>query len=233
MKTKQLATCAVMTALLIAMQYAFSFVSGVELVTAFFLAFCYVFGVRCGILTGIAFSLLRCVLFGFMPNVILLYLLYYTLFALLFGVIGGHNMPAWVCPTLLFGICLLCAFFAIRGLPISALYKTRVTVMLWVLFAILAALLVFYCILLRKDRSEGGRELAQVTALAAFCTVLFTLLDDVITPLTLGYSREAASAYFYTGFLAMLPQTICAAVSVFVLFLPLKRVFEAAKRSAL
>ena len=233
MKTKQLAFCAVMTALLIAIQYALSFVSGVELVTAFFLGFCYVFGVRCGVLTGLAFSLLRCVIFGFMPNVILLYLVYYTLFALLFGFVGRHKPPRWVCPALLIGLCALCAFFAIRGLPISILYKARVTVMLWVLFGILAGLLVFYCVLLSKNKSESGRELATVTTLAAFCTVMFTLLDDIITPLTLGYSREAAAGYFYTGFIAMLPQTICAAVSVFVLFMPLKRIFEAARKSAL
>lgn len=230
MKTKQLALCAVMTALLVAIQYAMSFVSGVELVTAFFLCFCYVFGVRCGVLTGIAFSLLRCFLFGFMPNVILLYLVYYTLFAVLFGFVGRRKMPVWVCPALLAALAAMCAYFAIRGLPISVLYRTRVSVMLWLLFGILAALLGFYVILLAKNKGEQGRELASVTALAAFCTVMFTLLDDIISPLVLGYSAEAAVGYFYTGFLAMLPQTICAAVSVFVLFIPLKRVYEAVSR---
>ena len=230
MKTKQLAVCAVMTALLIAIQYAFSFVSGVELVTAFFLSFCYVFGVRCGVLTGIAFSLLRCVLFGFMPNVMLLYLVYYTLSALLFGCIGDRRLPVWVCPALLVTLAAGCLYFAVSGLPISVLYRTRVSVMLWILFGLLAALLVFYAVLLIINKGDGGRELASVTALAAFSAVVFTLLDDIITPLTLGYSAEAAAAYFYTGFMAMLPQTICAAVSVFVLFMPLKRAFEAAHR---
>lgn len=232
MKTKQLAFCAVMTALLVAVQYAMSFVSGVELVTVFFLCFCYVFGARCGVLTGIAFSLLRCLLFGFTPNVIVLYLVYYCLFAALFGTVGRRKPPSWVCPALLTALAAMCVYFAVKGLPISVLYRARVSAMLWILFGILAALLVFYIILLIYNKSAQGRELASVTALAAFCTVMFTLLDDVITPLLLGYSAEAAAAYFYTGFLAMLPHTICAAVSVFIMFMPLKRIFEAVHRKS-
>ena len=103
--------------------------------------------------------------------------------------------------------------------------------MLWILFGISLAILIFYIVLVIANKGEQGRELATVTALAAVCTVMFTLLDDVITPLFMGYSAEAATAYFYTGFMAMLPQTICAAVSVFVLFLPLKKAFYSVKRS--
>ena len=231
MKTVQLAFCAVMTALLIAIQYALGFVSGIELVTVFFLCFCYVYGIRCGLLTGIAFSLLRCLLFGFMPNVILLYLVYYSLFALLFGFLGKRSIKVWVCPLLLAILAFASAYFALTGLPISILYKARVSAMLWILFGIVLALLIFYVVLLLTKKGEQGRELASVTALAAACTVMFTLLDDIITPLFMGYSAEAAAAYFYTGFMAMLPQTICAAVSVFALFLPLKKVFGMAGKS--
>lgn len=233
MKTPQLVLCAVMTALLIAVQYALGFVSGVELVTVLFLCFCYVFGIRCGLLTGAAFSLLRCLLFGFMPNVILLYLIYYTLFAVLFGFLGKRRVPAWVCPALLAVLAAACAYFALSGLPISILYQTRVSVMLWILFGILSAILVFYIALVIAKKGEQGRELATVTALAAFCTVMFTLLDDVITPLFMGYSAEAAAAYFYTGFTAMLPQTICAAVSVFALFLPLNKALSGVQANIL
>ena len=223
MKTVQLVFCAVMTALLIAVQYVMGFVSGVELVTVLFLSFCYVFGVKCGLLTGVAFSLLRCLLFGFMPNVILLYLVYYSLFALLFGFVGKRQVSRWLCPVLLAVLAAACAYFAVSGLPISILYQARVSTMLWVLFGISLAILIFYTVLVMAKKGEQGRELATVTALAVVCTVMFTLLDDVISPLVLGYSAEAAVAYFYTGFMAMLPQTICAAVSVFALFLPLKK----------
>ena len=83
------AVVAVFTALLLAAQYALWFVKGVELVTVLLLVFSYRFGVRCGVLSAVAFSLLRCLLFGFFPNVVLLYLLYYPLFAACFGLLGN------------------------------------------------------------------------------------------------------------------------------------------------
>ena len=82
------AVCAVMTALLLAVQCALSLVAGVELVTAFLLVFCYVFGVKYGMITATAFSLLRNFIFGFAPDVIVLYLIYFNAFALLFGAMG-------------------------------------------------------------------------------------------------------------------------------------------------
>lgn len=226
MNAKRLALCAVTTALLIAIQYVLGFVSGVELVTAFFLCFCYVFGVRCGAAVGIAFSLLRCLIYGFFPNVILLYLLYYSLFAVVFGLMGERPALLKLCPAIALAIMALSGYFAVRGVPISALYKTRVRVMLWVIFGLTAVILIFYLIAALIKKAESAAELASVTSAAVFMTVLFTLLDDVITPLTMGYSAEAAAGYFYGGFLAMLPQTVCAAVSVFLLFRPLKSVFS-------
>lgn len=227
MKAREIAACAVMVALLIAVQYAFSFVAGIELVTAFFLCFCYAFGVRCGMITATAFSLVRCILYGFVANVVVLYLIYYNAFALLFGIVGRKKLFVWVCPCLLAALSVASATVAIVGLPVSILVQSKITIMLWVLFGLMIALLVFYFVLLFANKGERGREIASVTALAAFCTVLFSLLDDVITPLMLGYSSNAAVIYFYNSFLALIPQTICAAVSVFLLFLPLKKVFGA------
>ena len=89
MKTaKELAIISVFTALLIGGQYALSFVSGVEVVTVLAVSFCYVFGVKRGALCMTAFSLLRCFIFGFFPNVVILYLVYYNLLAVTFGLIG-------------------------------------------------------------------------------------------------------------------------------------------------
>ena len=220
MKPRELAISAVAAALLVAVQLALSFVAGVELVTAVFAAFCYVFGARSGVLTGLVFSLLRCLIFGF---VVLLYFLYYSLFALVFGAVGRVCPPAWLCEAALVPLAAASAFFAVRGIPVSAVYKARVSVMLWVLFGIFTALAIFA--LFARERGE----LVAVTSLAALMTVLFTLADDLITPLMLGYSREAAAGYFYSGFIAMLPQTVCAVISVFVLFYPLKRAMTAVK----
>ena len=226
------AVCAVMTALLIAVQYALGFVPGVELVTVFLLVFCYVFGAKCGVLVATAFSLLRCFLWGFYPNVIILYLVYFNAFALLFGWLGRREKPVavWVCPALLVLLAAGCAAGAVIGIPVSVLYRARLTGMLWALFGVLAALLALYLVLLcvGGKAKHFGREAASVTALAALCTVCFTLLDDVLTPLWYGYTWDAAVAYFYTGFFSMLPQTLCTVVSVLLLFEPLKRIFRSA-----
>ena len=156
------AVVAVFTALLLAAQYALWFVKGVELVTVLLLVFSYRFGVRCGVLSAVAFSLLRCLLFGFFPNVVLLYLLYYPLFAACFGLLG------------------------------NALH-----------------------------RRTGVRVQMLLTVLAVLFTALFTLLDDAVTPLLYGYTKEASLAYFLASLPTMAVQTVCAAVTVLLLFRPL------------
>ena len=85
---REVAYVAVMTALLIAAQYALAAVAGIELVTALFLPFCTVFGVRRGCMVATCFSLLRCLLNGFALNVVALYLVYFPLFAVAFGFLG-------------------------------------------------------------------------------------------------------------------------------------------------
>lgn len=228
------AVCAVMTALLIAVQLALGFVAGVELVTVLFLVFCYTFGAVYGVFVATAFSLLRCMIWGFYPVVVLLYLIYYNAFALLFGSIGKRGKPVatWICPTMVGILLAACAFFGIRGVPVSALYQGKIRTMLWILFGILLAILLLYVVMCGTKKGEEGREIASVTALATVCTVFFTLLDDVLTPLLLGYSFDAAVAYFYAGFTAMLPQCICTAVSVATLFYPLKKIFRFAAKKA-
>lgn len=214
-----------MCALLLTAQFVLSYVPGVELVTALLLAFCYFFGWRCGVLTATAFSLLRCFIFGFSPNVILLYLIYFNAFALFFAWMGARRRPvaAWVCPVLLALLALGALATALADIPVSALYAGRLKGMAWALFAVMCALLVLYAALL--VRGGRGRETASLAALAAFFTVCFTLLDDVIAPLFYGMSAQVAFAYFGASFLAMLPQTICAAVSVLILFPVFARIF--------
>ena len=155
-----------MSALLIACQLALSMVAGVEVVTALFLGYCYVFGVRRGVLVAIAFSLLRCLVFGFVPNVLILYLVYYTLFAAVFGLLPRFT-----------------------------------------------------------EKLSQGKRIVLVVLCAAFMTVLFTLLDDVITPLYYGYSKRAAMVYFYNSLVVVGVQVACTVVSVLLLFPPLRRAF--------
>jgi hypothetical protein len=88
MAAKKVILPGVFTALLIGAQLVLSGISGIELVTVLLLTFVYKYGSKQGMLVATAFSLLRCFLFGFFPNVVILYLVYYNLFALVFGSVG-------------------------------------------------------------------------------------------------------------------------------------------------
>ena len=70
-----------------------------------------------------------------------------------------------------------------------------------------------------------------LTAMACVCTVFFTALDNVITPLWLGFSDRAWRAYAYASLSFMIPQVVCTAVTVGVLFYPLQRVLRQIKKS--
>lgn len=166
-KTKFVVRVAMCVALLIAGQLALSSVSGIEIVTVMLLCFCYCYGVRHGIAIATTFSLLRCFVFGFQINVIVLYLVYYNLFAVFFGWLGA------------------------RFTGKNALLKTVI-----------------------------------IVASAVVFTAMFTLLDDVITPLIYGFNENATRVYFYQSLTALIPQTICAAVTVTLLFHPLTKVIK-------
>ena len=230
------AASALMCALLLVVQFVLSFLQGVELVTALLLAFSYFFGKKCGVMTATAFSLLRCLLFGFFLNVVVLYLVYFNAFALFFGWLGERERrtPAWVCPALFLLLAGGALSAALLPVPVSALYLPRLRGAAWTLFAVMLWLLILYTVLyfLIPNGRKTGSETALLAGTASLFTVLFTLLDDCLTPLICGYSSRAALAYFYAGFLAMLPQTVCAAVSVAVLFPVLKRIFGGVRKNA-
>ena len=166
-KTRFIVRVAICVALLIGIQLALSAISGIELVTALLLCMCFCYGWRAGMTIATVFSLLRCFVFGFQVNVIVLYLIYYNLFAFFFGWLGAR-------------------------------FAGRITLV---------------------------KRVIIVAAAMAF-TVCFTLLDDIITPLVYAFHANAAKVYFLQSLTAVIPQTICAAVSVSVLFTPLTRVIQ-------
>lgn len=173
--SKEIAYIATTCALLLGGQFVFSFVAGVEVVTIILVCFSFVFGAKRGIICAVCFSLLRCIIYGFYPTVVLLYLIYYPLLTLTFGLLGK------------------CTFFA--------------------------------------TAHSAKREILKVIALTAIgmaITSLFTILDDVITPLFYGLSQSEALAYFTASVAVIIPQIICTAVCISTLFLPLTAVFQKA-----
>ena len=166
--SKECAYLAVFVALVIAAQICLAFLPGVEIVTVLFISYSFVFGARRGMMAAVAFSLLRQLVFGFFPLVFILYLIYYPLLTLLFGLLGSR-------------------------------VKSSVRTIWW------------------------------LTLTACVCTVCFTLIDDILTPLWNAYTAEAARAYFLASLSVLLPQVICTALTVGFLFLPLERVFRLVK----
>ncbi len=88
MNARDLAIIGTFTALIIGGQFALSFLSGVEIVTVMFAAFAFSFGVYRSVICANAFALLRCFVFGFYPTVLIVYLIYYNVFAVTVGLIG-------------------------------------------------------------------------------------------------------------------------------------------------
>ena len=88
-KSKFIVRVAMCDALLIGGQVVLSSIPGIEIVTVLMLCFCFSFGIAHGVAIAITFSLLRCFLFGFQINVIVLYLIYYNLFAVTISLYFG------------------------------------------------------------------------------------------------------------------------------------------------
>lgn len=86
--TKECAFLAVFVALLIATQFVFSALAGIELVSVLFMTYVFVMGITRGVFVATAFSLLRTMLFGFFPAVVLIYLVYYNAVAVCIGLLG-------------------------------------------------------------------------------------------------------------------------------------------------
>lgn len=86
--SRECAYLAVFVALTIAAQLCLAAVPGVEIVTVLFVSFAFSFGMRRGALAATSFSLIRQLVFGFYPTVLILYLVYYNVLAVVFGGLG-------------------------------------------------------------------------------------------------------------------------------------------------
>ena len=167
MSAKKIILAGVFTALLLGGQFVLSGVSGIEIVTVLLLTFAYKYGIKQGILVANAFSLIRCFIFGFMPNVIVLYLIYYNIFVVVFGIIGR----------------------------------------------------VF-------NRGYSIKKHVIIISVGIFMTALFTLLDNVITPIMYSFSANATKAYFIASLYTVIPQVVCTFATVLLLFPILLKVFK-------
>ena len=157
----------VFTALLIGGQLALSGISGIEVVTVLLLTFVYKYGIVQGILVANSFSLLRCFIFGFIPNVIVLYLIYYNIFVLVFGFLGK---------------------------------------------------------VFRHEYSIKKHII--VLFISIIMTAMFTMVDNILTPLMYGFTANAAKAYFIASLYTVIPQITCTFLTVLIIFPGLLKVLK-------
>jgi hypothetical protein len=87
----------------------------------------------------------------------------------------------------------------------------------------------FLCVVfgfLGKCIQNPFKQLWLLVGVACICTMLFTVMDCMITLLWNPMSERAAELYFKASLSVMLPQIVCTALTVGVLFLPLKKVLS-------
>lgn len=241
---REIAYTGMAVALLLGGQLVFSAVVGVEIVTIILAVFSYNFGAKRGALAATAFSLLRCAIYGFYPAVVILYLVYYPLLAVVFGLLGNISdgtfargsvkiyIAAFV---LLAAVCAASVWGAVEGVShVTSLWRTTGKALLWTVFSLaaagLAALAVLFFMQMSGKCGAQGLKLVTLCAVGAVCTIVFTLADDVISPLVAGMGEAAARAYFYASFTAMVPQTLCTVCTFAFLFLPLSAVLKRVKK---
>ncbi len=96
----------------------------------------------------------------------------------------------------------------------------------FVLYLVYYNLLTFAFGALGKEIKKPVKYLPLIVILACLGTVFFTMFDNILTPLWYGYSMRAMELYFFSSLPFMIPQVICTAISVSVLFLPLWKIFK-------
>lgn len=127
------------------------------------------------------------------------------------------------------------AFGCRRGIVAATVFSLLRQLVFGFSPTVLVLYLVYYNLLTLLFGFLGWRskitpqKLVWLTILACLCTICFTMMDNLITPLWYGYSKRALKIYFYASFSFMIPQVICTAVSVGVLFLPLVKIFNVLK----
>lgn len=131
--------------------------------------------------------------------------------------------------TLLF-VCYAYVFGAARGVVSAVAFALLrqllfgfYPVVLMLYLAHFSLLSVVFGVLGKYGKRTGWKRLALVVAVAVACTVCFTLLDNVLTPLYYGYSQRAARMYFRASLPFMLGQSVCVSVSVGTMFIPLTK----------
>ena len=127
------------------------------------------------------------------------------------------------------------------GIKRGCIAATAFSLLRQLVFGFFATVLILYLVyfnllaclfgLLGKKTRANGKNLIWLILTACLCTVFFSVFDNLLTPIWYGYSARATKAYLLASLPFMIPQVLCTAVSVGVLFLPMVKVFFIVKRT--
>ena len=95
-----------------------------------------------------------------------------------------------------------------------------------ILYLIYYPLLAVVFGLLGKIIKNTIKYLPLIVALACLGTVIFAMIDNILTPLWYGFGERATRAYFIGSLSVMIPQVVCSSITVSTLFLPLLKCFK-------
>lgn len=128
------------------------------------------------------------------------------------------------------------SFGAVRGMLCATAFSLLRQIIFGVYPTVLILYLAYYNFLafvfgwLGKRIGKPLRFLWVIVLVACGCTLLFTVMDNLLTTAWYGYTERAAELYWKASLTVLFPQLVCTAVSVGVLFYPLYRAFRLLKR---
>lgn len=136
---------------------------------------------------------------------------------------------------------LFVSYSLVMGVKRGVISATAFSLLRQLIFGFQPNVLVLYLIyfnfltlvfgLMGKKLTPTIKNLPILVFVACLCTIIFTLTDNLLTPLWYGYTRRAFEVYFKASIPFMVPQVICSAISVGVLGLPLVKAFSMVKNN--
>ena len=122
------------------------------------------------------------------------------------------------------------------GIRRGMLAATAFSILRQVVFGVHPTVLILYLIyynlltacfgLLGKAIKNPLKWIVVIVIVACVCTACFTMIDNILTPLWYGWTQRSAELYFKASLPFMIPQIVCTAITVGLLFLPLKKVLS-------
>lgn len=126
-------------------------------------------------------------------------------------------------------------FGVVKGMFSATVFSLVRQLLFGVDLKVLVLYLIYYNFLtavfgiLGKNIKEPKEKMPLLILIACVCTVCFTMLDNLLTPLWYGYTKKTAWLYFKYSLPVVFPQTVCTGITTALLFLPLRKVFLTVK----